>query len=106
MSDAPMPEPSDVVESSAPVADTAAPASPNAAGSVAEPGTAAPAPAPAVDQPDDELVVLDQLEADLAAVEQAITTLEQVASDGIGGEQAAAQIAAAVSADRFGGTPA
>ena len=51
---------------------------------------------------DDELAVLDSLEADLAAVEQAIATLEQVASDGIGGEQAAAQIAAAVSAERFG----
>ncbi|MHB1137765.1 MAG: hypothetical protein ACYC2O_02340 [Microthrixaceae bacterium] len=59
---------------------------------------------PAVPSPaaDDELAVLDELEADLAAVEQAISTLEQVAGDGIGGEQAAARISAAVSAERFG----
>ena len=69
-----------------------------------DPGGPAPAPAPAPAQ--DELAVLDALEAHLAAVEQAISTLEQVAGDGIGGAQAAAQIAAAVSAERFGTGPA
>lgn len=50
----------------------------------------------------DELEVLDELEADLAAVELAIESLERVAVDGHGGEDAAAQIAAAVSVERFG----
>ena len=50
----------------------------------------------------DELAVVDQLEADLTAVEQAIESLERVASEGLGGEQAAAQISAAVSHERFG----
>lgn len=50
----------------------------------------------------DELVVLDGLEADLAAVEQAIESLERVAAEGVGGEDAARQIGAAVSAERFG----
>lgn len=50
----------------------------------------------------DELAVLDELEADLAAVELAIESLERVASDGHGGQDAAAQIAAAVSVERFG----
>jgi hypothetical protein len=50
----------------------------------------------------DELAVLDELEADLAAVELAIESLERVAADGHGGEDAAAQIAAAVSVERFG----
>ena len=56
------------------------------------------------DGPDgsDELAILDQLEADLIAVEQAITTLDQISSDGVGGEQAAAEIVAAVSTGRFG----
>jgi hypothetical protein len=56
----------------------------------------------AVDEPEDELAVLDQLEADLTAVEHGITTLDQISSDGAGGEQAAAEIAAAVSVERFG----
>lgn len=50
----------------------------------------------------DELAVVDQLEADLSAVEQAIESLERVATEGLGGEQAAAQISAAVSHERFG----
>jgi hypothetical protein len=50
----------------------------------------------------DETALLDQLEADLAAVELAIESLERVATDGRGGEDAASQIAAAVSVDRFG----
>lgn len=66
----------------------------------------APAPeAPAAEAPSapsDELAVLDQLEADLTAVELAIESLERVASEGLGGDDAAAQIAAAVSVERFG----
>ena len=49
----------------------------------------------------DELLVLGQLESDLAAVEQAITTLEQISTDGSLGDSAASQIAAAVPQDRF-----
>lgn len=49
----------------------------------------------------DELAALDQLEADLAAVEQAITTLEQISTDGSLGDSAASQIATAVPQDRF-----
>ena len=45
-----------------------------------------------------------QAEADLAAVEQAIGTLDQVTSEGTGGDEAAAQIAAAVSTARSGAT--
>ena len=64
-----------------------------------------PAPdAPASEAPpaaSDELAVLDQLEADLTAVELAIESLERVASEGLGGDDAAAQIAAAVSVERF-----
>lgn len=54
----------------------------------------------------DELVVLDQLEADLTAVELAVESLERVATEGLGGQDAAAQIAAAVSVERFGPTAA
>jgi hypothetical protein len=63
--------------------------------------------APDVPADQDELAVLDQLEADLAAVEQAITTLEQISTDGSLGDSAASQIAAAVPQDRFAsaGTP-
>ncbi len=57
------------------------------------------APDSAADQ--DELAALDQLEADLAAVEQAITTLEQISTDGSLGDSAASQIATAVPQDRF-----
>jgi transposase len=63
-----------------------------------------PEPAQAADAVLDELAVLDQLEADLAAVEQAVESLERVAVEGVGGEAAAAQIAAAVSVERFGGS--
>jgi hypothetical protein len=58
--------------------------------------------APAVDPGADELVVLDRLEADLSAVEQAIESLEQVSTEGLVGEAAALRIAAAVSTERFG----
>ena len=54
----------------------------------------------------DELVVLDQLEADLSAVEQAIESLERVTAEGLGGDAAASRIAAAVSVERFGGASA
>ena len=65
----------------------------------AEAGAGAAAPA------DDE-AVLDQLEADLTAVEHAISTLDRVTAEGEGGESAANQIAVAVSAERFGVGPA
>jgi hypothetical protein len=68
-----------------------------------EVGPAPEAPAAeAPSAPSDELAVLDQLEADLTAVELAIESLERVASEGLGGDDAAAQIAAAVSVERFG----
>lgn len=63
-----------------------------------------PAPTPDAPAAEDELVVLDGLEADLSAVEQAIASLEQISVEGVGGEVAAARIAAAVPLDRFGGT--
>ena len=50
----------------------------------------------------DEAALLDQLESDLAAVETAIAAVEQIATDAVGGDQAAAEIRAAVSAERFG----
>ena len=50
----------------------------------------------------DEAALLDQLESDLAAVETAIASIEQIATDSVGGDQAAAEIRAAVSAERFG----
>ena len=50
----------------------------------------------------DEVALLDQLESDLAAVETAIASIERIATDSVGGEQAAAEIRAAVSAERFG----
>lgn len=50
----------------------------------------------------DEAALLDQLESDLAAVETAIASIEQIATDSVGGERAAAEIRAAVSAERFG----
>lgn len=56
----------------------------------------------AVDTGADELAVLDGLEADLSAVEQAIESLEQVSTEGLIGEAAALHIAAAVSTERFG----
>ncbi len=64
----------------------------------------APAPEPphSADAVLDELAVLDQLEADLAAVEQAVESLERVTAEGVGGSDAAEQIAAAVSVERFG----
>lgn len=56
--------------------------------------------------PVDDEAVLDQLEADLTAVEHAISTLDRVTAEGEGGESAANQIAVAVSAARFGVGPA
>ncbi|MGB6056844.1 MAG: hypothetical protein WBF71_01165 [Microthrixaceae bacterium] len=57
----------------------------------------------AVYQPEsDEVVELDALESDMAAVEQAISTLDEISSRGVGGESAAKEITAAVSKDRFG----
>jgi hypothetical protein len=50
----------------------------------------------------DEVAVLDELEGDLSAVEQAIESLERVSVEGLVGDEAAARIAAAVSIDRFG----
>lgn len=50
----------------------------------------------------DEVRELDALEADMAAVEQAITTLDEIHARGVGGELAANEISAAVSEERFG----
>lgn len=50
--------------------------------------------------------LLDQLEADLAAVDTAIETIERIAAEGTGGERAAAEIRAAVSPERFDPGPA
>jgi hypothetical protein len=44
---------------------------------------------------------LDQLEADLAAVESAMESLDRIAADGDPGPSRAAQIDAVVSAERF-----
>jgi hypothetical protein len=52
----------------------------------------------------DEIAVLDQLESDLAAVEQAIERLDHITAEDVEGEIAAARIDAAVSAERFGTT--
>lgn len=54
----------------------------------------------------DDEAVLDQLEADLTAVEHAISTLDRVTAEGEGGDSAANQIAVAVSDARFGVEPA
>lgn len=45
--------------------------------------------------------VLDALEADLAAVEEALATLDRITAGGGDGAAAAAQVAAVVSAQRF-----
>jgi hypothetical protein len=70
------------------------------------PSPAVPAPEQTADPDpsgvDDELAVLDELEADLAAVEQAIESLERVSVEGLVGDEAASRIAAAVSVERFG----
>jgi hypothetical protein len=50
----------------------------------------------------DEISVLDQLESDLAAVEQAIERLDHITAEDVEGEIAASRIDAAVSAERFG----
>ncbi len=50
----------------------------------------------------DEQQELDALESDMAAVERAITTLDEISARGIGGELAASEISAAVSRERFG----
>jgi hypothetical protein len=64
-----------------------------------DPGTAE---ATAVAEEPDEAALLDQLESDLAAVETAIASIERIAAESGGGEPAAAEIRAAVSAERFG----
>ena len=51
-----------------------------------------------------DMALLDQLEADLVAVDTAIETIERIAAEGSGGEHAAAEILAAVSEERFGTT--
>jgi hypothetical protein len=59
-------------------------------------------PGPAAERPADEMALLDGLEQDLAAVETAIATIDRIATEGTVGEQSAAEIAAAVSPERFG----
>lgn len=49
----------------------------------------------------DELALLDELEADLTAVEEAMATLDRITADGVGGVAAATEITAVVSAERF-----
>lgn len=66
---------------------------------VPQPDTA-PEPAGATDaahRPE----VLEALEADLAAVEEALATLDRITADGGDGAAAAAQVAAVVSVERF-----
>ena len=65
-------------------------------------GTPAPSTGSPADVPADDDAVLDQLEADLTAVEHAISTLDRVTAEGEGGESAANQISVAVSDARFG----
>ncbi|MFZ4517496.1 MAG: hypothetical protein ACOYOP_03855 [Microthrixaceae bacterium] len=49
--------------------------------------------------------VLEALEADLAAVEEALATLDRITAEGGDGAAAAAQVAAVVSAERFPDPP-
>ena len=49
----------------------------------------------------DDAELLDGLESDLVAVEEAMGTLDRIAADGVGGSAAAEQIASVVSAQRF-----
>lgn len=49
----------------------------------------------------DEMSVLESLEADLAAVEEAMEGLDRVDPGTLGGTVAAAQVAAVVESDRF-----
>jgi hypothetical protein len=49
----------------------------------------------------DDEALLSSLEADLAAVESALASLDRIAAGGPHGEEAAAQIAALVSSERF-----
>lgn len=74
------------------------------AAAIASPTPAATLPPTVPETPavTDELAILDQLEADMTAVEQAITTLDRISADGVSGDQVGAEIAAAVSAARFG----
>ena len=90
-----------------PTSDPTTAPSPGVAGS-AEVGAAGSAGAggATADALVDDDAVLDQLEADLTAVEHAISTLDRVTAEGEGGESAANQIAVAVSAARFGVGPA
>jgi hypothetical protein len=71
--------------------------------SAPDPAPSAGGPEPA-DHADDRL--LDQLEADLAAVQSAIETIDRVAAEDLPGSVVADQITAVVSAERFGGAPA
>jgi hypothetical protein len=57
--------------------------------------------AAAADAAEDDAEVLEALEADLVAVEEAVHTLDRIAGDGIGGTAAAEQINSVVSAARF-----
>lgn len=59
--------------------------------------------APAVDAGpgDADAALLAALEADLAAVESALVSLDRIAAEGTGGEAAASEIAELVSPERF-----
>jgi hypothetical protein len=81
---------------SEPVAPFGQPSRPTADDTAAAPATAAPATLPT-----DDAAVLESLEADLVAVEEAVHTLDRIAADGVGGVAAADQITSVVSAARF-----
>jgi hypothetical protein len=92
------------------VTDPANPFEPHAAPATL-PGPSTPsstdsATASATDPPpgpvDLDDTVLEALESDLAAVETAIAALDSITEAGLGGERAATEIGAAVSAERFG----
>jgi hypothetical protein len=57
--------------------------------------------APVASAADDELALLTRIEQDLAAVEEAMSGLDRVDADQVGGAAAAAQVAAVVGSDRF-----
>ncbi|UDY34012.1 hypothetical protein [Dermatobacter hominis] len=67
------------------------------------PGPDAPTaePVPLIADEDDELAVLGRIEQDLAAVEEAMSGLDRIDADQIGGAAAAAQVQAIVGSDRF-----
>lgn len=93
----------DLSASSGPVpaepGEQAVPAEPTEQAALAEPGEQA-VPAEPTEQ-----AALAAIEADLAAVEEAMSGLDRIDSSEIGGAAAAAQVAAIVASERFDVTP-